>query len=383
MAVFVTVFSRQLHIPWSVGLIFAGALVGPFGFDLIRVDNTLTLLSEIGLLFLLFMAGLETRLSSFAEHKAHIAFYSLANMLIPALFAAGIMLFFGMSITVGFVLTVVLVSSSVAVILPALESHGLMHTRIGKIIIDSVVLVDVLSLVGLSMLIAHNGGETISPMPYIAALAVAVGVRYALPQISRVFMNAKETVNANEQELRVVVVLLIGMSVLFEFLGLHFVIGGFIAGLLLSETISSKHLMEKIHTLGYGFFIPIFFVLVGVQTDFSFFFASGEYMQEMLWITLAITSAAILSKMMAGYIAALLDGASSAVGYVAGVAGIPRLSTALIAVYALGDTDSLSSETAAALVFMSIVTTVVGPLLLSHASGVLLRQQKGKGRNAV
>jgi Kef-type K+ transport system membrane component KefB len=375
MAVFVTVFARQLHIPWAVGLIAAGALVGPFGFDLLTIDTTHAMLAEIGLLFLLFMAGLETRLSSFTEYRGHIALYSVAQILVPALFAASIMLFFDLTIEAGIALTIVFISSSIAVILPALEAHGLMHTRIGKIIIDSVVLVDVLSLVALSMLIAHETGGALSPLPYIVALGAALAVRYAMPTITRFLMSAKEHASTTEQELRVAVVMLIGMSVLFDVLGLHFVIGGFIAGLLLSETISSKHLMGKIHTLGYGFFIPIFFVVVGAQTDLSMFFTDTTASHTpFMWITVTITLAAILSKLFAGYLAAMLDRGGSAVGYLAGAAGIPRLSTTLIAVYALtGSAGCLCAEVAAALVVMTIVTTILGPILLAHANNILTR----------
>jgi Kef-type K+ transport system membrane component KefB len=378
-AVFLTVFSRRLHIPWTVGLILGGALIGPFGFDLVKIDGTLSLMGEIGLLFLLFMAGLETRLSSFNAYKKHIALYSFMYMLIPAFFALLIALFFDMSLIGSLLLIIVFISSSVSVALPTLEGEGLMHTRIGKIIIDSIVVVDIISLIALSVLITHQNGGSLSPLPYIVALLSAFLLKYFMPSMVKFFMEGKEkkmlyTKKKTEQELQIAVVLLVGMSLLFDLLGLHYIIGGFIAGLLLSETVTVKHLLSKIHALGYGLFIPVFFVLIGIQSDLSVFF--GEGMISVLFFTSIIVFFAIISKILAGLAAGFFDKECRKESFLAGVAGIPRLSTTLIAIYALSLGEEGNESLVAALIAMTIITTIIGPLLLTRASTLLHRNQK-------
>jgi len=161
---FATAF-RRFHLPWVLALITAGVVVGPYGLEVAEVTPTLGFLSQIGLIFLMFMAGLETKFDSFKELKYDIGWLSALNSLIPL--AAGIALgfWFEFSLTASLLIGIIFMSSSIAVIIPTLESLNLTHTKLGRSIVSSTIIEDVLSLILLSILLQSVNPLTSLPLP--------------------------------------------------------------------------------------------------------------------------------------------------------------------------------------------------------------------------
>jgi len=375
LVVFVTVFlslvSKRLHIPWVVGLLTVGALIGPFGFDLVKTDPTLTLLSEIGLMFLMFMAGLETRLSTFRIHRHDIVVHSVLHLTLP--FLAGILLGVALQLPMieSVVLGIVFVSSSVALIIPALQGHGLLHTNVGRVIVGSTIIVDAISLIMLSLLLDLSQGQ---PLPaittYFTAIIVVLLLQHFLPALDR-FLSSGRAQGDTEQEVRVALLLLVGTAILFSLVGLHPILGGFFAGMVLSDTVRSQHLRAKLHALGYGVFIPIFYVFVGMQVDLSSF----AQLRDVFLLSLVLFVGMAGSKYFAGVLGGRMDGYSREEAELMGYAGLPRLSTTLVAVFAAAEFSLLSGSVASALVMTSVCTALVAPFLVRHAACAVKRRK--------
>lgn len=353
---------RRFHLPWVLALIAAGVVMGPFGLELVEKNSTIDFLGKIGLIFLMFMAGLETKLSSFKEFRHDIAWLSILNAAIP--FAAGYLIgiFFGFEPIASVLLGIIFMSSSIAVIIPTLESTGIINTKLGRSIVSATILEDIASLIFLSILLQTLDPITILPLPsfYVLLAIILVAFRYGLPKLRELIPIRRDEKDLFESEVRIIIAMLIGVVVTFELLGLHPIIAGFFAGLVLSDSIKSDILIEKLRTIAYGIFIPVFFVVIGMETDI------GIVSQGLATLGLvgAIIFGSMATKLFSGWLGARMNGYRNRDALTVGVATIPQLSTTLAVVFTAVELGLLPNELVTSMVILSIVTTITAPLVL-------------------
>ena len=163
--VFFSEIFRKFHLPYVVALILVGILIGPFGFQFFVSDPTIDFLGEIGLIFLMFMAGLETRISSAEKAKSKIGVIAVFNSLIPFIIGVLITLYFGYNNIAALMVGIIFMSSSIAIIIPSLEVHKLLKTQLGHTIVTETILQDVFSLIVLSVLLQTLVPSTTIPLP--------------------------------------------------------------------------------------------------------------------------------------------------------------------------------------------------------------------------
>ncbi len=366
--IFAGLFSR-LHVPWVVALIVGGIAIGPHGFHIFAGNDTLEFLGQIGLVFLMFMAGLETKLSEIKKTSKKITIFALLNGLIPFAVGFGIGYIFDFSLLASLLLGVIFISSSVAVIIPSLEAAKLIESRVGRIIVAGAVFEDIVSLVLLSIVLQSVDPITVLPLPalYILLAVMLVLLKWAIPHIEKFVVKNSSSTEIFRVETRTIFVILLGTVVIFEILGLHPIVAGFFAGVVLSDTIQSPIVKERLRTLSYGIFIPVFFVLIGTKADLSVFGQlSGAFV---LIVTIIVGS--IGSKFVSGWLGARLSGFTNKYGYLAGSATIPSLSTTLAVAFSGVELGILSTNVITAMILLSLVSTMVSPLLVRHASSRL------------
>lgn len=353
---------RRFHLPWVLALITAGIVIGPSGIDIVESNATIDFIAKIGLVFLMFMAGLETKLSSFKKFRKGIIWLSLLNAVVP--FGVGYLIgsLFGFSNLGALLLGIIFMSSSIAVIVPTLEARGFIHTKLGRSIVSATIIEDVLSLIALSILLQTLNPITALPLPsFYAILAVIlIAFRYGLPKIRDMIPKRRDENDLFESEVRVIIVMLIGVVVVFELLGLHPIIAGFFAGLVLSDSIKSDILVNKLRTISYGIFIPVFFILIGMNTDIRVFIEG----KESLALIFAVVFGSLASKFISGWVGARIAGFSKSDSYTVGVATIPQLSTTLAVVFTAVELGLIADTLITAMVILSIVTTILAPVLL-------------------
>lgn len=360
---------RRFHVPWVIGLIVSGIVIGPYGLDVLHTNETLDFMGQIGLIFLMFMAGLETQLSSFSKLKNRIEVLSVANGLIP--FGVGMLigLAFSLPLQSAILLGIIFISSSVAVIIPSLESSGLLNTTLGKTIVSATIIEDVLSLVLLSIFLQTVNPTTALPLPlfYLLLVMALFFLRIALPKVRKAFSaDSKKETDIFQQELRVILTILIGTVITFEILGLHPIIAGFFAGLVLSDSIESEKVIDKLHTISYGLFIPIFFVIIGSQTDITVFTKSGD-----LLLVFVIVVGSIGSKFISGYLGGRVAKFTKKESIIIGATTTAQLSTTLAVVFTAVELGILSSDLSVAMVILSIVSIFIAPAVLRFYSDKL------------
>lgn len=359
---------HRFHFPWVIALILSGVIIGPHGLDLIEQNETIEFIGQIGLVFLMFMAGLETKFSHFRQLGGRLLLLSLFFGGLP--FLAGFLTakFFGYSAMAGVFLGIVFISSSISVIIPTLEQTGLIKYKLGKSVVSATIIVDVASLIFLAVLLQKIDPRTSIPLPifYASVILVLFLLRWAILKIQKIFSGFGNRAEENlfQDDIRVVFSLLLATVVVFQFFGLHPILAGFFAGLVLSEVIKSKSMDKKLRAMGYGLFIPTFFIITGTKTDIGIFFdASGAGT-----LVLAVVLASTLSKFFGGVIGGRLAGFTLSESIFIGVSGTPQLSTTLAVAVTGTALGILDAQIFAALVFLSSLTAFVGPILMKILS---------------
>jgi Kef-type K+ transport system membrane component KefB len=362
---------RKLHFPWVVSLIIGGIIIGPQALDIFTPDTTTEFIGELGLTFLMFMAGLETQLSSFKELGVKMSVLAFINGYFPFLLGIGLSRFLGYSPITSLLIGTVFVSSSVAVVIPTLEANDLFGLKIGKSIMTTTILQDVSSLILLSILMQNINPATTLPLYifYPLTILAIVCLRILLPKLRELFSFLTSKEDVFQDELKAVFVMLIGTVIIFELLGLHTIVGGFFAGLVLSDSITDKVLMGKIRAICYGIFVPTFFVLIGLHTDVDIIFRA-----EGAWRTIyLITVGSIAAKFLSGFLGSLLVGFNKKHAIYFGASSIPQLSTTLAVAYSAKSFGFFTNELFTALVTLSIVSTFIGPFIMNSFSRESLR----------
>jgi len=312
--VFFSMVFRRMHFPWVVGLIVGGIVVGPHALNVLEITPAVEFVGQIGLVFLMFMAGLETKFSNFYGFQGKLLWLSFINGVVPFIIGLGIAFLFGYGWISALLVGIIFISSSIAVVIPSLERYGLIHTPLGQSVIMTTVLQDIASLVLLSFVLQSISPVTKLPLYIFYPLVVGtlILLRFFIPKVLRFFTRTIQgTEDLFQQEFRAIFLILLGTVISFELLGLHPITAGFFAGLILSDSMKSSALKDKIRTISYGVFIPTFFIIVGTQTDIKILLES----RDTLWLVIAIMTGSVLSKFFSGWVGGKMVGFRNALAH--------------------------------------------------------------------
>lgn len=351
---------KKLDLPYVIALIAAGILIGPV-LNLIVVDETIAFLGSIGIVFLMFIAGSEIKLDIFKEVGNKIYFVAFLNAILP--FCVGFLIghLFGFTIYTSLVLGIVFISSSIAVIVPTLERNYMLNSRIGQTIISATVFEDIASLLLLGFVLQRFTQKT--PLPLFIFIPLVIGIlillKLFIPMLGKKMFSGKVEDDLFQTKLRYLFVVLVAVVILFEILGMHAILAGFIIGMFLGDIVHGK-VEEKIRIISYGFFIPIFFLVIGMRTDI---FALTSLSNAILAIFVVV--GLMSSKIISGWIGGRILNFSNEKSLLFGVSTTPQLSTTLAAAYAALEFGILNDELISALVLLSVVTVFVAPILMN------------------
>jgi len=323
----------------------------------IEVNDAISFMAEIGAVFLMFMTGLEVPISAFKKSAHKVNLLAFVNGFVPLVVGVLTGIYFGFSPTVSILIGIIFVSSSVAVVVPTLDRKKILNTSLGHVIIGSTIIQDVASLTLISIFLQIN--DPVTKIPLILFYTLVFILIFLLYKLIRWFRKWFITKGSFHQEFQFILLILIGVVVLFSLIGLHHIIAGFFAGFVLAESLENKKLKGSLHTTGYGVFIPIFFVLVGANTDFSAF---GN-LKSTLSLTVVIISGLILSKLISGYVIARYEKFNKHDSLLIAFTSIPQLSTTLAVAYTALNAGIIEPDLVTALVILSITTTTISPIL--------------------
>jgi monovalent cation:H+ antiporter-2, CPA2 family len=271
----------KLHfIPVVVAEIIMGLVIGKSGFNVVHEDMWLSTLSTLGFIFLMFLSGLEIDFTAFAGGNRRKVLPTGKrepnSFVVAALIFAGIFIFsLGLSflfvlagfIDNAFLMTLIISTISLGVVVPTLKEAHLMQTVIGQIILLVAVIADLVTMILLAVFVSLNesghGNTWLLLILFAAGIVIYfLGKRFK----NRTFIETLSTgtVQIGTRAVFTLIIVLVGLS---ETVGAENILGAFLAGVLVSLLSPNQELVHKLDSFGYGFLIPIFFVMVGVNLD--------------------------------------------------------------------------------------------------------------------
>jgi Kef-type K+ transport system membrane component KefB len=283
-APFVLGLAPKLRLPAVVLEIVLGIVLGPAVLGWVELDEPVEVLSLIGLAFLLFLAGLEIDLHALRGKLLREASEGFALSLALALVAALLLYITGIADS-PILIAVILASTSLGVIVPVLQDAGEARSPFGQLVIAAASIADFASVLMLTLLFSREATGTGTKLlligVFVGALAV-VAITVARAERSTRISAALRRLQDTSAQIRVrgAVVLLIGLVALAEQLGLELILGAFAAGAILNhldmdDGMTHPEFRAKLAAVGFGVFIPVFFVSSGIRFDLDALFADA------------------------------------------------------------------------------------------------------------
>jgi Kef-type K+ transport system membrane component KefB len=363
--------SNRVGQPAVLGELLAGLLLGPsvlniFGqpyFEEAHTVETLHELGELGVIFLMFAAGLEIHLSDFVKTGRPALFAGVLGVVVPIGLGLAVVLPFGYGVNQALFLGIVLAATSVSISAQTLMELGFLRSREGLILLGAAVVDDVLAIGILSAFVAiATGGDggilglawTITRMLLFLVGAFLLG-RWFLPRMA--LWVGRLRISEGVMSFAVVSVLFFAWA--SETIGdVAAITGAFIVGMVLSNSRVKDELEAGTHTLTYAFFVPVFLVGIGLTANARLLSASD------LGLVIAISIVAILSKLIGAAAGAKLGGTTWTEALRVGVGMISRGEVGLI-VAGVGVTAGvIEADVFTVVVIMILVTTLITPPLL-------------------
>ncbi|HZG40968.1 MAG TPA: cation:proton antiporter, partial [Nodosilinea sp.] len=259
---------ERLRLPGIIGLILAGVVVGPHGLGILDRDPTIVLLGTVGLLFLMFLGGLETSLDDLKKDADKPIIFGLATFVVPMLMGTGIMLVLGYSFWAS-VLVASCLASHTLVALPVLTKLGIMRHPSSIATLGGTLITNVLALLVLAVVVkADQGDLTLGFWLFlIPALTIyTFAVLWGVPKLGRWFF--KKFGHDEGAEFTFVLATLFVASYLASLIEIEPIVGAFLAGVAITQIIPRlSPLMNRVQFIGNTLFVPIFLISVGMLVD--------------------------------------------------------------------------------------------------------------------
>ena len=282
---------NRFKIPHIIGLILAGTLFGPHGLNILSNDASFELFGKVGILYIMFQAGLEIDLNTFKQNSTKSILFGIYTFVIPMAFGiiTGMWL-----LEMDFTRATLLASmyaSHTLIAYPIVSKMGISKNRAVSITIAGTIITVTASLIVLAVIVAAAKGEMNAGywMKFgISTLAFCAIVFGLLPRLSKFFLRR---FNDSVAQYIFVMVIIFFASLLAQASGLEGILGAFFAGLILNRLIPSvSPLMNRIEFVGNAIFIPFFLLSIGMQIDLRAFVTSIESVKVAAVMTVVATA---------------------------------------------------------------------------------------------
>lgn len=268
---------NRFKIPHLLGLIIAGAIIGPHGFNLLLRDSSIILSGTAGLLYIMFLAGLEIDMGDFKKNSGRSLLFGMYTFLIPMTLGTAVGLYvLNFSLETSILLASMFASHTL-IAYPIISKLGVSKDRAVSITIGGTMITDTLSLLVLTIIVGIAtgvAGDDFWARLSVSVVVFALFVIIVFPLIARWFF--KKVQDNISQYIFVLVMVFLG-AYLAQLAGMEAIIGSFLAGLTLNKLIPhSSPLMHRVEFIGNSIFIPFFLISVGMLIDYRAFFTSFE-----------------------------------------------------------------------------------------------------------
>lgn len=363
MAIFLVapLVMERLRVPGLIGVIAAGAIVGPNGLNLLARDQTIILLGTVGLLYLIFLAGTAIDLHGFIRYRARSLTFGALSFLIPQVVGTLVGLLLGYSLA-GSLLLGSMFGSHTLVAYPIAIRYGISKTGSVTTAVGGTIVTDTASLLVLAIVAASTRGvlDATFWLRLVVSLSIYVLlVWFGLPRVGRWFFRNERA--GAVAEYAFILTALFGGAFLARVAGVEAIIGAFLAGLALNRLLPDRSLLaNRLQFVGEAFFIPFFLLSVGMLADVRVL--AGDLR---VWIVMiAMSASVIVLKTAAAKLVQRLFGYSSDDGWTMVGLSVPQ-AAATLAVTLIGvEVGLLDDAILNGAIMMIVVTCMLGPWLV-------------------
>ncbi|MBP2171874.1 cation:proton antiporter [Methanococcus voltae] len=356
---------KRFNIPGITAMMLAGIFIGPYGLNLIPMSDALMQFGAFGMLFLMFLAGLEVDNDTLKAEFKNSTFLSIFSMVIPAIGGYFVAQLFGLDFIGSLIYAVIFSSHSVGIVYGLMDELNMIKSKLGTTLLSATVIVDLLSLIIVSIIVKVNetaGGLNSEIFQFMGlVLLYIVGLLLIIPLMSKYIFKKLEELHV--PKIHFILLLILISIITGEYIGIHPIIGAFITGIAVSEELTKEEhdtlLNENLNAIGYGLFIPLFFLTVGMNTNISVL----TDLSNISLIAVAVSVLAIL-KTFSGYISLRMLKYNTKKSFCGGVFTVPSLSTALVAATLGLEMGILPYPYFVAIVILSLITSTIPPIFL-------------------
>ena len=360
------IVARFLKAPQVVGQIIAGLIIGPSMLGLVQQSDFLIQMAEIGVIILMFSAGLETNLRDLMKTGLKALAIACAGVFVPLV--GGTLLYMGMYGTsplgsTGFYkavfIGVIMTATSVSITVQTLKDMGKLKGEIGTTILSAAIIDDVIGIIVLTFVIGMKDTST-NPMKVVGntalffILAVLVGV---------VIYIVFKKYDTNHPHTRRIPIL--GLALCFamayvaeEFFGIADITGAYVAGIILCSLKDSDYIAEKMDINSYMLFGPVFFASIGLKTDIS------GFSKDLVVFCIGFVLVALITKIVGCGLTSRVLGFKGTGAVIIGVGMMTRGEVALIVAQKGLSAQLISPEYFTAVILLIIISSIVTPILL-------------------
>lgn len=362
-------FSRRIGIPAVIGQLLVGILLGPAVLGWIHQNAFMHFFSEIGVIILMFIAGLESDLGMLKKYLKPATAVAISGVIFPIVLVYFFGKLFHFDNEQAIFLGVTFSATSVSISVEVLKELKKLNTKEGTTILGAAVIDDIISVIILSVLVSMfsnvasaQGGHQSSSlgMSFLLDAAYFVVIYFLFKWIAPKMMKIGEMLSISSSVVLMSLVLCLSMAWLAEQVGLSDVVGSFFAGVAIAQTPYKKEVDSNIEPIGYAVFIPMFFVSIGLNMTFK------GFIDDLLFI-IPLTLLALLTKWLGCGLGAKMLGMNFDSMNIIGSGMVSRGEMALIIAQIGFQAHLLSSEFYSGVIFVIILTTLAAPFMLKAA----------------
>ena len=366
----VAVTLRPLGLPTVMGELIVGVVLGPAVLAIIAPGEAIKMLAEIGIFFLMFHAGLETKPVEFYDALKRSLGVAVVGAAVPFAVSFGIATLFGLDVVGATFVGLTMTATAVVITLKCLKDLGLANTRVARVIIASCVIDQLLTLVVFGLVIGVLSGGTFEPIGILVTLLKVVGFfavaivlgRFVYPRLTLPFRSE------GGKGFTFVLVTAIAAGLFAEAIGLHMILGAYMAGLFFEDEVAHPNLVrivnDRAYGIAYSFLGPIFFISLGFDITFDIS-ASGVALVAVL------TTAVIVGQIASAGGMALRMGMPFREALAVGVGMCGRAEMAFILASLALAQGAIDQTIFTALIFTAFLLNLFTPLSLKGCAVLL------------
>ncbi len=362
-----SLISRKFNMPPVVGALLAGIILGPVVLNVVTPSETILNLAEVGVILLMFEAGLETDLNELKRSGLPAFIIALCGVMIPLVMGGTVTYVFDKNVMESVFMGVVLTATSVSITVETLQDMGKLKGRVGTAILGAAIIDDILGIILLSLMtsVGKSGGVDVASILMIvvkmAAFFVIAGIGGVFAAKFFEWMAGYKDQNIQRNRRRVAVFALVfcfGLAFLAEVFGIADITGAYLAGIILCRTPQNYYIHRKIDIMSYMLVTPIFFASIGLKVDVHGM--SGA----LIIFTVILCAVAVISKVVGCGLGAAVCKYNMKESLQIGAGMVCRGEVALIVAQKGIVVGLLSESYFAPVVIMVLITTLLSPILL-------------------